>query len=382
MATFRTRTKKNGSIVHIAQIRIARGGKVVFSEASSFEGKTAGKDARLWAANREIEVKKLLDSGRSLESISVAEGMLRYIKEYEDSPTETSTTKFRTMFLMSKEPILKNIDIQQHSSAEFILYFNKRFKDDNAAPPTVLQDAAYISVLLKHARAAWSLDVNLDMIADAISVSKKQGKIGKATERDRRVTLEELTLLLSYQDRAKSKTGRSISVRMVTPLRDSILFAIFSTRRLGEIVRIEWGDVDFKEGTVFIRDLKNPRQTKGNNVRLFLPNRAIEIIKRQPKKENDPRVFPFDEATIGAAFRSAYKHHGIEDLTFHDLRHEGISHLFELHYSIPQVSMVSGHRRWSTLSRYTHLTQFEKFDKYADFEPAKDLGEAGLVKPI
>ncbi len=70
------------------------------------------------------------------------------------------------MFLMSKEPLLQNIDIQQHPSAEFILYFNKRFKDDNAAPPTVLQDAAYISVLLKHARAAWSLDVNLDMIAD------------------------------------------------------------------------------------------------------------------------------------------------------------------------------------------------------------------------
>ncbi len=53
---------------------------MVFSEASSFEGKTADKDARLWAENREVEVKKLLDSGRSLEPLSVAEGMLGYIK--------------------------------------------------------------------------------------------------------------------------------------------------------------------------------------------------------------------------------------------------------------------------------------------------------------
>jgi integrase len=382
MATFRTRTKKNGSVVHIAQIRIARGGKVVFSEASSFEGRTAAKDAKLWALNREAEVKRSLNLGRSFDSFSISEGMLKYIEEFKGSPAELGKTKHGTMRLMSREPLLQNVDIKEHSSAQFIEYFNKRYKEDNAAPQTVLQDAAYIRVLLQHARAAWSIDVDLSIISDAMIVSKKQGKIGKSVERARRVTLEELEKLLSYQDRVKSKSGRLISSRMKTPLRDVILFAIFSTRRLGEINRIEWDDVNFKDGTVYIRDLKNPRQTKGNNVLLYLPHRAIEIIKRQPRKGDDPRVFPYGEATIGNAFRAAYGYFGIEGLTFHDLRHEGVSHLFELHYSIPQVALVSGHRTWNNLSRYTHLSQFEKFDKYADFEPVKDLGEAGLVKPI
>jgi integrase len=382
MATFRTRTKKNGSVVHIAQIRIARGGKVVFSEASSFEGRTAAKDAKLWAINREAEVKRSLSLGRSFDSFSIAQGMIKYLEEFKDSPKEIGKTKRSTMKLMSREPLLQTVDIKEHSSAQFIEYFNKRYKEDDAAPQTVLQDAAYIRVLLQHARAAWSIDVDLNIISDAMIVSKKQGKIGKSVERARRVTLEELEMLLSYQDRIKTRSGRPISTPMKTPLRDAILFAIFSTRRLSEITRIEWDDVNFKEGTVNIRDLKNPRQTKGNNVLLYLPHRAIEIIKRQPRKGDDPRVFPYGNETIGTAFRSAYNYFGIEGLMFHDLRHEGISHLFELHYSIPQVALVSGHRSWNNLSRYTHLSQFVKFDKYADYEPVKSLGEAGLVKPV
>ncbi len=46
---------------------------------------------------------------------------------------------------------------------------------------------------------------------------------------------------------------------------------------------------------------------------------------------------------------------GIKDLHFHDLRHEGISRLFEADWDIPQVAAVSGHRDWKMLQRYTHL---------------------------
>ena len=54
-----------------------------------------------------------------------------------------------------------------------------------------------------------------------------------------------------------------------------------------------------------------------------------------------------------------------DDLHFHDLRHEGISHLFELGWNIPKVAMVSGHRTWTSLKRYTHIRQ--QGDKYAEW---------------
>lgn len=45
----------------------------------------------------------------------------------------------------------------------------------------------------------------------------------------------------------------------------------------------------------------------------------------------------------------------IVDLHFHDLRHHGISLMFEHGYDIHQVSIVSGHKNWAHLKRYTQI---------------------------
>ncbi|MGA6995231.1 MAG: hypothetical protein WBZ22_03140 [Pseudolabrys sp.] len=52
----------------------------------------------------------------------------------------------------------------------------------------------------------------------------------------------------------------------------------------------------------------------------------------------------------------------MKDLRFHDLRHEGISRLFEIGRTIPQAAAVSGHRSWTSLKRYTRIRQTG--DKY------------------
>ena len=48
---------------------------------------------------------------------------------------------------------------------------------------------------------------------------------------------------------------------------------------------------------------------------------------------------------------------GITDLRFHDLRHDGISRLFENGWAIQEVALVSGHHSWSSLKRYTNLKE-------------------------
>ena len=45
----------------------------------------------------------------------------------------------------------------------------------------------------------------------------------------------------------------------------------------------------------------------------------------------------------------------IENFRFHDLRHEAISRFFELGLSVPEVSLISGHKDARMLFRYTHL---------------------------
>ena len=49
------------------------------------------------------------------------------------------------------------------------------------------------------------------------------------------------------------------------------------------------------------------------------------------------------------------KRTGIVDLRFHDLRHEAISRFFEMGLSVPEVALISGHRDYRMLQRYTHL---------------------------
>jgi site-specific recombinase XerD len=67
------------------------------------------------------------------------------------------------------------------------------------------------------------------------------------------------------------------------------------------------------------------------------------------------RVFPYHSKSVGAAFRRSCNAIDIDDLCFHDLRHEGTSRLFEAGFSIQQVAMVTGHKDWRMLQRYTNL---------------------------
>jgi integrase len=45
----------------------------------------------------------------------------------------------------------------------------------------------------------------------------------------------------------------------------------------------------------------------------------------------------------------------IEDLRFHDLRHEASTRLFEKGLNIMEVASITGHKDLRMLRRYTHL---------------------------
>lgn len=47
----------------------------------------------------------------------------------------------------------------------------------------------------------------------------------------------------------------------------------------------------------------------------------------------------------------------LDDLHFHDLRHEAISRFFEKGLTVPEVASISGHRDIRMLLRYAHADQ-------------------------
>ena len=156
---------------------------------------------------------------------------------------------------------------------------------------------------------------------------------------------------------------------------DLILFHLFSTRRAEEVTRITWQDLNRERSEVIVRDMKHPGEKIGNDVRVSLPPEALAIILRQPGDQTTGPIFPFNAKSIGSSFTRACQLLGIEDLHLHDLRHEGISRLFELGKTIPMVASVSGHRSWQSLKRYTHL--HEVGDKYAGWKWLLEISVSG-----
>lgn len=186
--------------------------------------------------------------------------------------------------------------------------------------------------------------------------------LARSEERDRRPTIDELNRTLdAVADNKRQKI----------PLAKLIVFAIFSCRRLGEICRRRWEDLRIGKKEILVRDMKHPKQKKGNHVWCSLTDEALAIILSMPR--DGEFIFPFQAASIGAAWRRHRDRLKIKDLRFHDLRHEGVTRLFEMGKPAAFVAKHSGHKNGGCLFRYEHVE--EEGDKFTGWPWAKLVAE-------
>lgn len=211
------------------------------------------------------------------------------------------------------------------------------------SPATMAMELGFLAEVLAAGRSLWGMTIP-DVVAAARPTLRRAGVVGKSAERDRRPTAEELQALADYY---RFNFGR-------VPMRDLIPFAVDTAMRLSEITALRWED--YRPGDkplILIRERKDPKDKANNSQWVPLLGESAAIIERQPR--TGARIFPFKADSIGASFRRACERLQIADLHFHDLRHEGVSRLFEQGYTIEQVAIVSGHRDWKSLKRYTNL---------------------------
>ena len=67
------------------------------------------------------------------------------------------------------------------------------------------------------------------------------------------------------------------------------------------------------------------------------------------------RLFPTSPEALRGVWRRTTNKLGIEDLHFHDLRHEATSRFFEKGLNVMEVAAITGHKDLRMLQRYTHL---------------------------
>jgi integrase len=246
--------------------------------------------------------------------------------------------------------VIGDTPLTELSKAELIAFGRRRAKD-GAGPATLAIDISFIGTVMTHAAAVHDVEVDPEQLRLARYALRRLGLVAKAKERDRRPTAEELRRILQYLDTAP---------RVEIPMGRIVRFAIATAMRSEEIHKIRWDDLDPHRKTALIRDRKDPRKKDGNDQFVPLVNftgfDAWALLEEQrewtrPKE----RCFPYNHKSSEAAFRRCVQALKIEDLRFHDLRHDGTSRLFEAGLQIEQVALITGHKDWKQLKRYTNL---------------------------
>lgn len=329
-----------------AQVRIK--GKATVSDI--FDTKN---DAIVWARQVEADLHK---SSSSNPMATFAE----VLDVYEQNSPRGGTTK--QSVLRALRAYWGDWRIREIHSGTVTSFVASRERA-GAAPPTIMQDLVYLKTILKHGGVLAGCDEALvarEKVSSAIATLRHLGRVSDSEERDRRPTEAEL-LALGEHFAARPRSS--------VPMMDIVLWAICTTCRLGEIVGakgVRREDLDINARTIWVRGRKHPRIPGGRDDLIPLLKGPVtlggkeidpcEIIDRQKTRyAASGRIFPYAPTTIESAFARACDDLKIEDLRFHDLRHDGISRLFEADYSIPQVATLSGHRSWKNLRRYTQL---------------------------
>lgn len=222
------------------------------------------------------------------------------------------------------------------------------------SPATVMQYISYLGGALKYAGSAWDdcEEVTAESVTAAKPFLQKNGFIGKSVPRKRVPTDDEIERLIAYFEGQKRRT---------IPMPEIIAFALVSTRRLGEIARIRWDDIDWNRVTdgqptpmYMVRDLKHPTKKKGNDKWFPLLPELAEIIRMQQRLDpNDSTecVFKFNTHSASAAYTTARHRLGITGLRFHDSRRRAITMWLARLKSPHKVKQISGHDTTMILER-------------------------------
>lgn len=340
MGTILTRRRKDGQSRYTAVIRLKKSGKVIHSETETFGRKAL---AQAWMRRREAELDQHRARGTLQGAKTTLASLIKWYRETVGPTAKWGRTKAFDLLRIEGCDIAGKVAMEL-ATADYIAHVMAR-RECGAGTATVGNDLVWIGQVLRSARAGLNLPLRLDLLADARHELRQRKVIRKSRWRDRRVTAAEDIALRDYFARRDRRSQ--------IPMSDIYAYAVLSTRRQEEITEIRRSN--FERPCAWLDDVKHPTMKEGNRRKFRMLPEAWDIIDRQPKTEDENKVFPYNPKSIGAAFARACKALGIENLTFHDLRHEATSRLFERGYAIQEVAQFSLHESWQTLKRYTHL---------------------------
>ena len=312
-------TKRNGKY----QVRVRS--KDTPTQCKSFSIKS---DALKWARDTEqaAERGQLLDADCTLMEL-----LDRYEREISRKKRGYNVERYRLQTLRASS--IAQMNVSKLKPFHVASYRDTRLRVVSSG--SVKREL----VVLSHAISVAMMDWGYNLPSNPCQRVRKPAE-GKA--RDRRLQDDEFNRLLD--------ACRCSDNSYLTPL---VELAIESGMRRGELLSIRWEDV-----YIDIRTIHLPITKNGNSRDVPLSNRAKNILSELPKGRSGV-VFPIHFEAFKGLWKRACKRASIEDLHFHDLRHEATTRFFEKGLNVMEVAAITGHKDLRMLQRYTHLRATE-----------------------
>ncbi len=160
------------------------------------------------------------------------------------------------------------------------------------------------------------------------------------------LTIEECKILLSCCP--------SLTLKQIVEL------ALNTGMRKGELLGLEWENINLRRGFLEILDQKN-----GEYDTIPLNERALEILRSIPRRLDSKFVFPGKKPgkpfkDLKRQFETAVKKANLNDVTFHTLRHTAASYLVMEGIDLTTVKEILRHKSISMTLRYAHLSPKHK----------------------
>lgn len=274
------------------------------TKSKTFESRQEAQD---WAKVVEADmIRGAFVDRRELECTTLRDLLKRYAQKI--TPKKNSARQETSLIRRLCKHHLAARPLSTLRSSDFADYRDQRL--EKVKPSTVRLELSLLSAVFKRARREWSIPLDNPLSEIDFPVADNKRK--------RRLEGDEEARLLAAALNARSHPEA---------LHAAIELAIETGIRQGRLALLDWEQVDLKVGVIWVLT----KEKKGSQELEPVPlsTKAVSVLQSLKPSGNGKvfgGAFPKGE-TLGDAFRRACKRAKIEDLRFHDLRHEAASRL-------------------------------------------------------
>lgn len=299
---------------------------------------TIRADAERWGKETEIAIERGLFFDRTkAEKTTVNELIERYKR---DVMPELSGKHVKPA-LNALKPVFGDYALSSITSEMISKHRDNRLK--TVAASTVKKEINLLSRIIDLAGNEWGIPVAVN---PCLSVKRPPEPKG----RDRR--LEDGLVVDGLRQKGEEERLLAACRKSSPHLEAIAIMAIETVARLSELLKLEWKRINLDKRTAQLLDTKN-----GEDRTIPLSSRAIETLRHLQSlpRHISGRVFyrwkaahSFNKVWVRACERAE-----IENLKFHDLRHEACSRLADK-FHMHELMKITGHKTAAMLARYYH----------------------------